>query len=498
MHKFLKNNWKLKLVIFIISLTLFLYKLDYTSIFTDEVVYWDAGRNYILKNEVIANLQHPLIAKYIAGLASLPQENNIFLIRLPFAVMGAMASVVVFAIAAEWLSVGWALFACLLYLTYPFIFSSERMAMMEAPMHLFWLLFNLFFLKYLKSKSKKDVIISGVFLGLSLATKFTSITLIPFIPLAILLYCYLNKQKLSEYKNIFLIILPAIIVFGLSYTQLIFKRGFYFAITDVLRSNKDIIFDRNSEGKIHIIGNKIYTKSPWWFYFYYIYQAYSIPQIILTIAATLTNFFKKTFFGAYWGLFLLLNAVLFFNMGLKNARYIGSMEIALVFLVAAGSKILLENIKVRWVRILFISVVIATVILRVSNIISMEPTSYNALKNYLIKETNNFTTGDRTFAYGSINSGRWTFREYQQYQNSPVLFRKDFELRCDFADFKYIVFDDVELIKVQDNELYNYINANRELYTEVPMSGLTLFKKKDNVAPLVDSSCYLLPNKGFN
>jgi 4-amino-4-deoxy-L-arabinose transferase-like glycosyltransferase len=472
---FIKNKAVQICLVFILALALFVYKLDYTSFFTDEILYVDSGREYLIKNDFTMNLQHPFIAKYIAGIASLRNDRDVFLMRLPFAFIGACSAVVVFLIALDWLELTWALVATLLFLTYPFIFDATRMTMMESPMHLFWLLAHLSFLRYLKKPKIQNTILTGVFLGLSISTKFTSAIFFPFTIAIILIYSFSTNKKLMEYKTYLVTLITAAIVVGTTYIPLILKRGLYFTVTDVLRANKDTILNRNSTGKIHVVGNRVYDESPWWFYFYYIFKAYSLPQVVITFFGIIANFIKKSFFGTYWLTFLGCNTVLFWMMTLKNARYISSMEIALIFLTTLGLKIAYEKLNNKFAKILIATILTTIIIFRAIQIINMQPTLYNALYKYINTETQSFSNGKRTFILGSIRSSRWYFA------NTPedlVVSRKDFDvIGKELKDFDYLAIDENEYIKNSDTTLQNLLELYANNYEKVTFPGLVVYKK---------------------
>ena len=85
------------LILAAIVVFLFLYKLNYEFFFTDEILYLNSGIEY-LRGEFTLSIQAPFIGKYIAGIASLFSQRDLFVLRLPFAILGIISAAVVYFI----------------------------------------------------------------------------------------------------------------------------------------------------------------------------------------------------------------------------------------------------------------------------------------------------------------------------------------------------------------------------------------------------------------
>ena len=480
--EYVKRNY-LPLILLLVSAVLFLYKLDYEYFFTDEILYSQSGYEYLAKHDYSLNLQHPFLAKYIAGIATMINNRDVFVMRLPFALIGIASALVVYKILEEQYGKKRGFLGGLLFVFSPYLYSSIRMVMMESPMIFFWLMFHLFFLRFLKTKDRKNAVLSGIMLGLGIGTKSNSLILYPFSLLALIIFKLMNKQiKFWDLKNYIWIPVISFPVFGLTYTDLLLRRGVT-GLTNVLRSIKDVLITRNSEGKIHVIGNKVYLKSPSWYYFYFIDKTYSLPQKIFSGFTVFSIFYDRSFFTIYWFLFLLFNVAFAQIITLKNERYLALIELCLVFL----SVVLINHVynvisklesrlakKILAVSLsTFLSVLVIFRFYQLSNI---RPTSYNALYKYLVIKTNNFTNGDRTYILGSIRSSRWYFQDVSEDQ---VVSRKDFGIMSpEFPNFKYIVFDRDELLKDPNNLLYTFIITNRNNYDLLKISNLDVYVRK--------------------
>jgi len=475
------------LPIFLFITFLFVYKLDSAYFFTDEILYRASGSEYIHGN-FTRNLQHPLIGKYIVGLMTLISESNVFILRLPYALLGVGSAFVVFVILKRQYGYFWGLLGALLYTLSPFIYETTRMVMFEAPMHLFWLLFHFYFLSLLQEdlpdkQFKKYQLLSGLFLGLSIATKIPSFVLYAFSFLIYIYHSFSTLKKVST-KQLVNTLLPvyfvSFITYGLTYVHLLIASGFSNLIL-VAKETLKVFLGRNSEGKTHIVAGEIFNKSPWWTYFYYIDKEYSIPGYILFYISPLVLFLKKNFFVVYWSLFFILNAIFFQLIPLKNSRYIASIELSCVFLIISLVHYFFidfaKNIKFKKVvRIIVILLLSCIFIQRVLFVIKQPLTEYNWAFNYFKNETNNFTQYKRMYVFGSIRSLKW-YREFVP-NESMFLYRQDYNIMCpEFSTFDYIAFEKDELLMDPTNLLMKFVKENELGFEKIEIPNFIIYKK---------------------
>ena len=482
------------LLLIISSFLLLIYKLDYEYFFTDEVVYVQTGQN-LLVGDYTQSREVPMLGKYIVGLTATFAHRNIFLLRLPFVFMAVASVFIVFLILKERYGHYWGILGGFLYIFSPFTYSTSRMAMLEPLNNLLWLCFHFFYLRFFMYKKIRYMLFAGVFIGLGMATKIPSIVLYPFSLLIFLMYLKAKKLKfgLDHLKELLTMYGASVLVYGLSYLGLFLKEGVDGLIKVPQNVYDKYLIKRDLVGKAHIVDGKIYNQSPYWYYFYYIAQEYSPPQLFTAVAGSIVWIVERSFFALYWLMFLITSFLFFQALNVKASRYISFMEVALVFLSIIALKelsdLLKRKYKSRVTMYVLGSIFIAILVPRLIHISNIEPTKYNALKNFLIENTNNFTNGDRTIIYGSIRSGRWTFKEVR---DDLVVIRKEFELKCEYQNFKYIVFDKTELTKSlinQPNVLYDFIERNKVDYAYKKINGMDIYTKKENSNPLPFDDC---------
>lgn len=468
---------------------LFIFKLDFAYFFTDEILYTLSGQEYF-QGIFTRNLQHPLIGKYIVGFITLFTSNDVFFLRLPYALLGVGSTYLVYLILRKYFGSKFGILGALLYVFSPFLYTTTRMVMFESPMHFFWLLFHYYFLDLIEREKSKSVtttqqILVGIFLGLSIATKIPSILLYIF-PFLIYISHYATLEKFIDVKQIIRKLMPiygiSFVVYGLTYLPLLIISGFS-TFVEVAKETLKIFVGRNSEGKNHVIDGVVYTKSPWWSYIYFSTQEYFPPHLVLSYISLFFGFIKRNFFNYYWTLFALLNLLFFQLIPLKNSRYIASIELSVVFLTTSLLYFLWNSetfyIFNRKILRFLLSILIGIIFFqRFYYVISQSYTEYNWVFNYFKSETNNFTEYKRMYVFGSIRSLKW-YRTFVP-DESMFIYRQDYEIMCnEFNNFEYIAFEKEELLMDLDNTLFKYVVRNLNGFERVDIPNFLVFKRID-------------------
>ncbi len=472
------------LILFAISLLVF-YKLDFPYFFTDEILYVQEGYDN-LNGSYEQNLQVPFLAKFIAGVTFSISSYNVYLLRAVFSIIFVFFLLFLNYFLTKIYNERYAFFGTLLYLFGVINFESNRMVMLESPMHLFWVLFLYFFYQTFvlnkDSLNRNLFIVIGIFLGLSLITKFTSVILIIFIALGIFYQNkVLNYRKKLLIQNYTYLFFSSSVVFGISYMPYFMSLGFTEGIKQFFKFIKDTYLQRNIEGKAHIVDGEIFNKSPFYSYFVNSLNTDGNFRTYLSFISlkSLKNFKKVSFNTIYFGTFFILNFFLFIALSLHNERYISTLWIPLIFLIIEG----IRNINITEIKKqIFLSLmVLISALVFFDYLYNLKPTKYHALFLYFKNETNNFQLTDRMYSYGSVRSLTW----YRRYVSNEDLFlyRRDYKIMSDeFITFKYFAFDNDELkkIKPEENLLYSYVLQNSINFTRIETEfGFTIFKRRD-------------------
>ena len=470
------NKTGLVTVLFVIISFLFLYKLDYLYFFTDEILYIDSGREH-LKGIYDSAMQVPLLTKYIAGIMYQLADHNVFLLRLPFAIMGIISAVLVYKIIKREFGYWWGLLGTMLFASSSIVYSSTRMVMLEALMHLSWLSFLYFFYSAIKHNHYKWFLYSGVTLGFAFASKVTSVILIPF-TLVFFLY-HTKTNKLDFKKSVLRYLIMYTIGFGVflsTYVHTFLKVGGKSTIKLVYNSLINVYFSKSVAGKNHIINNKTYTRSPSWTYLYYLYVKEGILRLFTYFVGVISALINKSLFVYYWSMFFLISLIFHQLSGVKNARYISSFEIPIIILTIAGFYYLSQKLKL--IRICFFTVVILLFVYHSVIAVTQNRTEYNALfENYLKIETNNYTSNDKIYLYGSTRSSRW-YKHGKGVGKKMFEISKNLDAHClEFQQYDYIIIEKDELARYGNNLLYEYVTVNHYSFHLIEKYGFLIFKK---------------------
>ena len=469
---------KLKELSIIVALTLisslfYFYKLDNSYFFTDEILYLDSGRQY-LKGNFENNMQVPFIAKYVLGYFYTFADHNVLLLRTPFAVMGILTSLTLFFIIKKEYGTKLGLIGFSLFLCNPLILSATKMGMLEAPMHLFWLLFAYFFIEANKNFRLLFFTISGLFLGLAFASKFTSIALIPAILVLFILQFNGNKKYLLGYLLMFG---TAGLGFIATYFPAIQKLGIKATYLKINGAFVEGYLGRSEEGKLHLINGQVFLKSPWWSYIFFLTNKVSVFGLILYFGGIISSVFNiKNRFLYFWSTFFVSALVLFQISGVKSERYLASLLIPAVVLVIIGVDYLFKKFKYAQYPIyilIFIQVLITS-----ANLISQEPDRYNGLiNNYVSSESSQFTQNKKFYIYGSIRSIRW-------YVNGKAEgldmfdYEKNLEDICSKINiYNYFVIDREEIQRYGDNRITLFLNKNLGNFELSEKYGFNIYKR---------------------
>lgn len=195
----------------IISVLIRIFLAGSLELGNDEVYYW----TYAMYPD-FSHFDHPPMVGLIIQLFSLNLyfDSELFL-RLGSIIFGSLNCLLIFLIGKEIKDSLTGLYAALLYTTsvYGFIITGIFI-LPDTPQMFFWLLSVFFAVKSLSSSqidngAKKNMILTGIFTGLGLLSKYTSI----FIWIGILVHIILFKRKWLKSKWLYLSLFVTLIVF---------------------------------------------------------------------------------------------------------------------------------------------------------------------------------------------------------------------------------------------------------------------------------------------
>lgn len=202
----------------------------------DEVAHIPASYSYVTQHDTRLNPEHPPLIKDMAGLpllflnlkfdttedfwtGKLPNlwdegqwtaghhllyeaGNNpdqiIFWARMPIVLLSLILGLFLFKWGKEIAGTSAGIFALLLYAFDPNILGHNHFVTTDLGIAAFFTFAFYFFLKFIKHPSWKNVLLGGIFLGLLLVSKFSSIVALPVFGLTLFIYALVKNNREGE------------------------------------------------------------------------------------------------------------------------------------------------------------------------------------------------------------------------------------------------------------------------------------------------------------
>jgi hypothetical protein len=236
----------------------------------------------------------------------------IYLSRLPFIFISWLLGALIFRWASERVN-GWAgLFALTLYVFDPNVLAHSRLAMTDfAPTVL--AVFALYaFDRWLQQiANRKRLIVTGIFTGLMLASKFSLITFAAAMVIIAFLRFIKSNQRLSAFVSVLLIsLIAAVTVWGVYAFQIgpVSPGGLPVPAPGFWREWQSAQYYLNQPWPNYLFGQT--SETGWWYYFpIALLMKTPLPLLILFVAALIHTAIKRTWRSDL--IFLLPSALLF-------------------------------------------------------------------------------------------------------------------------------------------------------------------------------------------
>lgn len=296
-----KNELKkitIVIVIFLFSISLRLWNLNQMGRTWDEPVYVEWGYNIInlvrkgdFSNKYwYANPGFPPVSRYFYGLASIfdinhydSKGNPVFNYDLTYsrfvsAVLTSLTAIMVVLIGWKYFSpfvgiVGGAIFSML-----PLAVAYGQIATLESHILFFFTGTVFWFLNFLSYFSKKNIILTGIFLGIALGVKFTNVLLLPLLFLIFIIWHFSNsKHKVITLKYIKGSICIPIISF---FVFLIIWPMPWFHIQEVIKYNYSLRVMLNNYPSIEVFFGRVMHVP---IFYYLVFFLITTPVILLIL-----------------------------------------------------------------------------------------------------------------------------------------------------------------------------------------------------------------------
>jgi hypothetical protein len=261
----------------------------------DEGVHLAAGYSYLLKNDFRMNQEHPPFIKELAALPLLiisqkldspftkanwdgynewlfakdliydntvPADTILLLGRLPMMLLSLVLAFFIFKWSKELFGVIPGLFALALYCFSPDFIAHGRYVTTDVGLTLFFFITIYYFYKYLKSGKNGYLFFTALFLGLALASKFSSVILILILPVLFFLYFLKPRNSITPGQIIKKFFSNFVFIFIISFLVILTTYRFEFKtaysdpnVRNLYEYQEELI--RKNQTELSPIANKI-------------------------------------------------------------------------------------------------------------------------------------------------------------------------------------------------------------------------------------------------
>ncbi len=306
---------------------------------SDETTHIPSGYTYIKTGELKLNPQHPPLVKILAALPLMLLHINFdssdpafssplfdeWQFGKRFLVSNDVGKVLVFSrIAIQLLSVLMALYlykwaselfnpkvgilALFIYTFMPNIIAHAQFVTMDIAVTSFTFVAMYYLWKFFRNNQNRDLIFSGIFLGLGLASKFSAVVFIPIVVGFLLIHVWRTSLiiDLKIRKYIIYSLLIFVSSFLVVYASYLFPKdlGFY------IRGMRLIYADWSGAHSFYLNGN--FSSSGWWYYFILTFLINTpIPFLITLFLAIILMVLKKLPIKVWDSLYLLIPVIFF-------------------------------------------------------------------------------------------------------------------------------------------------------------------------------------------
>lgn len=196
----------------------------------DEGTHLAAGYSYLIKRDFRMNVEHPPLLKELSaiplvvadGLIDSPFDKKgwaaddqwqfardllydggmhadtiLLLARLPMMLVSIILGLFIFLWSRELFGTTAGFFSLFLYSLSPNFIAHSRYVTTDVGLSLFFFLTLYYFHKYLKRGNRKNMVLTAVFLGCALVSKFSAVILVPILMLLQIFYLLKSKNRIT-------------------------------------------------------------------------------------------------------------------------------------------------------------------------------------------------------------------------------------------------------------------------------------------------------------
>ena len=179
------------------------FRLGVNDWHPDELVYRDAGLEYVQNNDFSTNQEHPFLVKYILGITQVALgSSEAEAVRIPAATTALLTGLVLFAFARRIAGYWTGVLALALWVISPLTLSIGRLAILEVFLAFFSTLGLYLGWRWAEARSWGLAMLAGVAIGLATASKLVGILFLPAILVAGLLKIGVSRLLILQSTSI--------------------------------------------------------------------------------------------------------------------------------------------------------------------------------------------------------------------------------------------------------------------------------------------------------
>lgn len=325
----------------------------------DEITHLPSGFSYLKTGELKLNPEHPPLIKMLAAVPLLflnlkfdPNDQNltgpktdewqfgrdflfnngtdrvIFWGRIPIILLSVLLGWYVFRWGKELFGHKAGVIGLFIYALMPNIIAHAQFVTMDLGVTAFSFIAMYHLWKFTQQPNRKNIILSGLTLGLALGSKFSAVLLLPMSLILLSIYIQKNYSKLNLMAKISTLSKIIIPMWGLAFLVIwslyLFPKDllFYWHGMETVYANK------NPNHFYYLNGN--FDRSGWWYYFLWAFMI-KTPMPFLTVLGWALFRCKKLALGFLNSAFIFLPAILFLWITSWKAHDIGIRYILPVY-----------------------------------------------------------------------------------------------------------------------------------------------------------------------
>lgn len=352
------RNLVVVLLLFLIFLIPFFGMQNFSPAF-DEITHLPSGYSYLKTGEIKLNPQHPPLIKMLAALPLLfmdlkfnaddpnlagPQTDEwqfgrdflfsngvdrlMFWGRIPMILLSVLLGWYVYKWGKELFGYKAGILGLFIYALMPNIIAHSQLVTTDMGLAAFSFIALYYLWKFMRYPAKKNILLSGLSLGLALGSKFSAVFLLPIFLFLLAVYVYKRRKETGETFKLGVLLGS---FFPMAVLTFLVIWGLYVFPSDPLfywDGLKTVYADRSADHFYYLNGD--FSREGWWYYFLWAFIVKTpISFLVLLLAAFLAH--KKNRLGFLDNLFVFLPVAVFLFLASWKAHNIGVRYILTIY-----------------------------------------------------------------------------------------------------------------------------------------------------------------------